>query len=81
MWDRTNMFLAAVLLALLIWAAIITDAHAQGGGYCTAYYIKYYSVECRCTITEKRQRCTGWQQPRARTYSRTGDYYRYRRYY
>ena len=41
MWDRTNKFLLAMFLALVIIAALITDIHAQGGGRCTAYYPFY----------------------------------------
>lgn len=82
MWDRTNKVLVTVLMVLVIFAALITDAWAQGGGSCTAYYIKYWSYQCQCYITEKRQRCTGWQQPRSKSYGRVHSYYQgsYRRW-
>lgn len=80
MWDRTNKVLLTIFVVLLIFAALITDIHAQGGGYCTAYYITYYDYGCRCYITAKIWRCTGWQQPR-RSSGSGYNYYRYRRWY
>lgn len=79
MWDRTNKVLLTVFVVLLIFAALVTDIHAQGGGRCTAYYTKYYNRECGCYVTVKRWACTGWQRPR-RTSGAGYDYYRYRRW-
>jgi hypothetical protein len=64
MWDNTNRVLLAVFIILLVIAALITDVDAQGGGTCRVTYIKYYSPTCKCYITEARQICTGWTQPR-----------------
>lgn len=79
MLDRTNRLLLVIFVVLLIFAALITDIRAQGGGTCTATYIRYYGAACDCYITQKVWRCTGWQQPRS--VSGSGhNYYQYRRW-
>lgn len=83
MWDRINKTLLLLLTLLVFYAFLLSvNVHAQGGGSCTAYYIKYWSYQCQCYITEQKQRCTGWQRPRSKSYGRVRLYYRgyYRRW-
>lgn len=75
-------FRRRLILGVLIATAVIVLAHilipeaqAQGGS-CTAYYLKYWDRQCNCYVTEKRWSCTGWQQPRGRSYGRVPTYYR-----
>jgi len=62
--DALLMLLIVVILAGLVWMFLENIADAQGGGRCYATYIKYYNRSCRCYITEKVWRCTGYIRPR-----------------
>jgi hypothetical protein len=67
MWDTTNKRLAVVAAILLIIALLITivpEVQAQYGGRCYATYIRYYDRRCRCYITQKIWRCSGYVRPR-----------------
>ena len=78
--NRWLILVAAILLAVAMYITFVPEIQAQGGGRCTATYVKYYSYSCRCYITQKVWRCTGYHQPRT-TRSSGYNYYRNRRYY
>ncbi|MGD8501405.1 MAG: hypothetical protein PVJ86_12205 [Phycisphaerales bacterium] len=59
--NRYLLLLAIVLLVFALWLSV-KPVQAQGGGYCTFGYVRYW--QDGYYITEGRWYCTGWQTPR-----------------